>query len=434
MTMSQMNPPEPAPLADEAYQRFIGIYRFASGRDILLTRKGPGEEALSFYSEGDALVRLTPQSHTRFESDRGETLSFPEEHQPAALLLQDTQGEVHQATRVQDYAEESVSFAGSERHILAGSLLKPAGSGPYPAVLLCHLANVHERDYYRIYAQHFLRQGIAALIYDKRGHGSSTGEPLGSQIFDLIDDAAAAFRFLQGHAEIDAERIGLWGMSNGGWVDLGVAARHPDVAFVLNLSASGVPPSRQEQIRRVNVSRLLGAQAEQLRFLETFWERAFAWLVQHQWTAELERDLHRVQVESGWRKLLNAPENAWIFDASIAEIKSELGGAWADGGFDPAPLYARLRCPVLCLWGEEDTVLPVAESIACIQQALQTSNHADWALETFAHANHLLYLNRAGTDEQTNEALHDQLHDIRFPTGLFKRMSAWARQRLRQSS
>jgi uncharacterized protein len=432
MNMHNSNAQGPTSVPDELYQTFIGQYRFASGREILLTRKGLGEEALYLYAQDDSLVRLSPRSATQFATDRGEMLTFPGEQALADLLLQDSQGQFQQARRVHSYEEEFVSFAGSAHHTLAGSLLKPPGPGPHPAVVLCHLANVHERDYYRIYAQQFVRQGIAALIYDKRGHGASTGEPLSSHISELIEDADAAFRFVQSHSAIDLHRVGVWGMSNGGWVDLGVATRHPEVAFVMNLSASGVPPSRQEQIRRVNVSRLLGAQPAQLRFLETFWERAFAFLIHDEWTVDLEMALHQIQQEPAWRSLLKETESAWLFDTSIAQIKSEYGGAWPDGGFDPAPLYAQLRCPVLCLWGEEDTVLPVSESVVCIQHALQASSHPDWTARTFPHSNHLLYLNRASVDEQTNEAMHEQLHDIQFPAGLFELMTMWARQRLQQ--
>lgn len=419
-------------VTDEMYQSLIGQYRFASGREILLTRRGLGEEALYFYAEGDSLVRISPHSATQFSTDRGETLTFPGGQAQANLLLQDAEGRLQEARRVQPYAEEFVQFAGSDQHTISGSLLKPPGEGPHPAVVLYHLANVHERDYYRIYAQHFVQHGIAALIYDKRGHGDSTGEPLSSQIFELIEDADAAFRFVQSHLAIDTHRVGVWGMSNGGWVDLGVATQHPEIAFVMNFSPSGVPPSRQEQIRRVNVSRLLGAQSEQLRFLETFWELVFKFLIHDEWTDELETALQRIQQETEWRYLLKDAGGAWLFDTSIAQIKSEYGGAWRDGGFDPAPLYAQLRCPVLCLWGEEDTVLPVAESITCIQKVLQASSHPDWTLLTFPKANHLLYLNRASVDEQTNEAMHEQMKDIQFPAGLFEFMTTWVSQRLQQ--
>jgi pimeloyl-ACP methyl ester carboxylesterase len=432
MNTPDANQPESPRISDAQYQRLIGAYRFASGRELLLTRQGLGQDARYFYAEGDALVRLTPRSASQFASDLGETLSFDEEQQPACLLLHDAQGQRQAARRVALYEEEAITFRVNDDYTLAGSLLKPPGPGPHPAVVLYHLANCHERDYYRVYAQQFARQGIAALIYDKRGHGDSTGEPLSSQIYDLIEDGDAAFRFLQGHAQIEGRRVGVWGMSNGGWVDLGVAERHPEVAFVLNLSASGVPPSRQEQIRRVNVSRLLEASPEQLRFLNTFWEWLFAFLVHKRWTEALEEALQQIQQEPYWRGLL-PPEQSWLFETPIAEIKSDYGGAWVDGGFDPAPLYAQLRCPVLCVWGEEDTVLPVTESIACIQQALQTSAHPEWATWTIPHANHLLYLNRAGVDEQTNEALHDQLRDIHLPEKLFERIVTWARDQLERS-
>ncbi|MBX3085648.1 MAG: alpha/beta fold hydrolase [Anaerolineae bacterium] len=414
-------------MSDEQFRMFIRAYQLESGRRLLITRKGLGDEAIYFYAEQYALVRLTPQANRQLVSARGELLTF----HAANLQLRDAQSNGDFGREAQDYREEQVTFAGSEPHTLAGSLLIPHGDDPHPAVILYHLANVHERDYYRLYADHFARNGIAALIYDKRGHGDSTGEALGSQIYPLIEDADAAFRFLQSHPQIDPQRIGVWGMSNGGWVDLGVAARHPDATFVMNLSASGVPPSHQEQIRRVNVSRLVGASPNQLAFLDTFWQLLFAFLIHSEWTPELETALARIQQEPVWRVLLADTGGAWVLDVPIAEIKREYGSAWQDGGFDPAPYYAQLKCPVLCLWGEDDTVLPVAESIDQIQAALQASQHPDWTVRTYPNATHLLYLNRANVDEQTNEAMHDQMQDVHFPAGLFDYLTAWAKQRLR---
>ncbi|HET8840078.1 MAG TPA: alpha/beta hydrolase [Ktedonobacteraceae bacterium] len=428
-----MNSPDtekqkPFLIPDEVYQTLIGVYEFAADRRILLTRKGLGEGALSFYVEGNSLVRLWPLSATRFATDREEILIFSEDQSPVELFLQDAQGQKYRGQRIHAYKEEAVQFTVNNHHTLAGSLLLPPGSGPHPAVVLYHLANVHERDYYRIYAQCFIQQGIAVLIYDKRGHGSSTGEPLSSEIFELIEDAEAAFCFMQNHSAIDERHVGVWGMSNGGWVDLGVATRHPEVAFVINLSASGVPPSRQEQIRRVNISRLQGAQPEQLDFLNTFWELAFKFLIRSEWTADLETALQQLQ-DPIWKPLLK-DTSAWLLDLPLAELKSDYGGAWPDGGFDPAPLYAELHCPLLCLWGEEDTVLPVAESIERIQRVLQAGVHPNWTIQVFPQANHLFYLNRPGKDEQTNEALHEQLREIKFPSDLFERVGTWARQQL----
>lgn len=75
-------------------------------------------------------------------------------------------------------------------------------------------------SYLRWFADTFARAGFVTLIYDKRGTGDSEGErwPQTSGTFvDLADDAAAGVRVLRGQAGVDANRIGLWGLSQGAW-------------------------------------------------------------------------------------------------------------------------------------------------------------------------------------------------------------------------
>jgi hypothetical protein len=42
----------------------------------------------------------------------------------------------------------------------------------------------------------------------------------------------------------------------------------------------------------ISVPVYLGAQPEQLYFLETFWQPAFTFLIHGEWTADLEKALH----------------------------------------------------------------------------------------------------------------------------------------------
>ncbi len=58
---------------------------------------------------------------------------------------------------------------------LAGTLFVPAGPGPHPAVVLLQGSSRTEATGYYGYAAHFARAGIAALAFDKRGSGASTG-------------------------------------------------------------------------------------------------------------------------------------------------------------------------------------------------------------------------------------------------------------------
>ncbi|MFU8817423.1 MAG: alpha/beta hydrolase family protein, partial [Pseudomonadales bacterium] len=86
------------------------------------------------------------------------------------LGLEWPQGSGTVASRVELYADEEVSFQ-SGGHALAGSLFVPAGGGNHPGIVLVHGSGPDTREPYRNLADHFARNGVAALIYDKRGLG-----------------------------------------------------------------------------------------------------------------------------------------------------------------------------------------------------------------------------------------------------------------------
>jgi predicted alpha/beta hydrolase len=83
-------------------------------------------------------------------------------------------------------------------------------------------------------ADRFARSGIAALTYDKRGSGSSTGDWKSSSYDDLANDALAAIDLLASKPDMDPKRIGLHGHSEGGIIAPIATAHAPGkVAFVI---------------------------------------------------------------------------------------------------------------------------------------------------------------------------------------------------------
>lgn len=85
-----------------------------------------------------------------------------------------------------------------------------------------------------------MRHGIATLRYDERGVGASSGEHGTATSGELATDAAAAVAYLRTHARIDAGLVGLIGHSEGGMLAAQVAARDPEVAFVVSIAGPGV--------------------------------------------------------------------------------------------------------------------------------------------------------------------------------------------------
>jgi fermentation-respiration switch protein FrsA (DUF1100 family) len=134
---------------------------------------------------------------------------------------------------------EDIRFASGDGHC-AGWLYsaprgsKLAGEAGVPCVVLAHGFAAHKEARLDAYAERFVERGMAALVFDYRHFGDSSGEPrrlvnIGRQHEDW-QAAVEKARSLEG---IDPERIALWGSSNSGGHVVWVAARDDRVAVVV---------------------------------------------------------------------------------------------------------------------------------------------------------------------------------------------------------
>ena len=110
-------------------------------------------------------------------------------------------------------------------------LERPPGPGPFPAVVLGHGSGETRKEQASFFAAQWLSRGFAALRYDKRGVGESTGaySMVGiansdRMIADLAGDMAAGVAHLRSLPDMNGKRIGLMGPSQAGWI-IPVAAR-----------------------------------------------------------------------------------------------------------------------------------------------------------------------------------------------------------------
>jgi uncharacterized protein len=116
-----------------------------------------------------------------------------------------------------DIEEVTIEFT-SEGARLRGFLVKPAGaSRRLPAVIMAHGTSATLQMVAIDYARSFARAGLAALIYDHRGFGISGGEPRQEinpwlQCRGYVD----ALTFASSRADLDPQRLALWGDSYSG--------------------------------------------------------------------------------------------------------------------------------------------------------------------------------------------------------------------------
>lgn len=89
-------------------------------------------------------------------------------------------------------------------------------------------------------------RGVAVLAYDKRGTGASEGE-FTFDFRQLARDVSAAVAFLRSLPDIQPDRIGLSGYSQGGWV-APLAASLTPVRFVLVSYGMIESPAQEAQM------------------------------------------------------------------------------------------------------------------------------------------------------------------------------------------
>lgn len=287
---------------------------------------------------------------------------------------------------------------------LAGTLLLPATPGPHAAIVLAPMSTDAPREAYRQQAEFFVSQGLAALIYDKRGVGESKGDTRETGMTDLADDAVAAVRLLQQTPGIDPKRIGIWGHSQGGWVAPIAAARSSDVAFVIAQSGPSVTAAEQEIYRVETSARNEGLGADEVADAADYERRLMAWVKTGEGREWLEAAARSKQ-DTRWAHLVE-------FHAKLPELPSKRSQTfWY---FDPLPAYAQVKVPMLAVFGDRDAFVPVERSVALLRQALAQAGNKDHQIVILDHAAHGLWA--TDLDSGHKAATTTGFHADYFPT------------------
>jgi uncharacterized protein len=354
------------PVAAEATERptddFRGTYALDDGR--ILTMIGTARSS-DFELDG-VQVGLRSDGDDRFvaSDDPGEVITVVRGADGSVVGIElAVPGEpVLTGERVTLYTEEPVAFTGPGAE-LAGTLLLPEGPGPHPMVVIVHGAEFGTREKYRLMATHFARRGVAALIYDRRGTGESEGSFAGASFDVLAADALAAVAAMRSRETIDADRVGLLGFSQGGWVIAMAALESDEVAFLIPVSASGFTPAAAAAWLSGNLLALRGLD-----------ERS---------TSIAAR---------GWRMMYSSLQ---LVERGIMPPIPHVPGFWfhsLDPYLESADLWAPVRQPVLGIWGETDCQVPAVESAQALLGALRAGGNQDHTLRVLAGASHGIHL------------------------------------------
>lgn len=252
---------------------------------------------------------------------------------------------------------ESKTFRSGDA-TLSGTLYLPKGGRALGAVVVTHSASKPQHD--ALLYQHLTEMlpplGIAVLTYDRRGSGKSGGNLKDSDYAMLADDAIAAVQMLKVDTRIDPERVGIWGLSQGGWLSLLAAARSSDVRFVVSIAAPLVTPDVQMMFRSENAMRINGYPEVEIDQM-----RAMRKAVDDYMRGTGDRAAAQALVDGAkgkpWFDLLYMGKT--VGDRATSRWRKEIE-------YDPLPTLDEVKVPALILFGANDPEVPVATSVGRI--------------------------------------------------------------------
>lgn len=237
---------------------------------------------------------------------------------------------------------------------LAGMMILPEGEGPFPVAVIIHGSGTSKRDnkWYLTVANHLQENGIAVLLPDKRGSEKSEGKWIGASFEDLAGDTISAIEYIRIQDQFNYSKIGVIGMSQGGWI-APIVATKANLSFVVSMSGPVV--STDEQLLY-----------EEIHNIEDYTYEPIAKILAPLTANNLKKKEY---------------------------VKNTMG-------FNPIPYWKQVNIPVFIAFGENDKNVPVEESIERLNE-----NNLDYLVKVYPNGGH-------GITDSTNKVQIEFLNDL----------------------
>lgn len=324
------------------------------------------------------------------------------------------------------YDVEEVTFHNPDFDInLAGTITKPEGDGPFPAIILISGSGAQDRDEtlaghkpFWVLADYMSRRGIAVLRFDDRGVAKSEGDYSTATTADLATDAKAAVEFLAGRS--DVREIGLMGHSEGGIIAPIVAAEHSKVDFIVLLAGTGIPGEELLLMQSEAIMAAQGMAGPMLDRTMQINQGIFSIIKNNSDPANLKDELGSyvlAEIPEAYRQGMSDEE---FVDSQVGRLLSPWMQYFIK--YNPALILEDVDCPVLAVNGDKDLQVPAEANLTAIAAALKKGGNSQVTTSTYPGLNHLFQKTETGLPSE-----YGTLEET-FSEEVMKDLAAWIKK------
>jgi len=295
---------------------------------------------------------------------------------------------IHAMTSDKKILHDIKKFVFESSHFkVVGELRIPSGDRKYPLVIMVHGDGPAYRNYFFSLKKCFLRAGYATLMWDKPGFGQSIGkfsrQHLRAERAEILFDA---INRVKSHPRIDSDHIGVWGISQAGYVIPMAVEKTNDISFMIMVGCPGENGIHQtaylirRQLEFEDVTEEETRQAEN-HFIQLYYAETFEQYIKHAkplYDNPIQREMGFVSAlwdETNWKP--HSPEE--------------------EAFFNPIDIIEKITIPVFAFFGEKDTQVDPIQGVEAYKKALTKAGNTNFRVELIPNADHNIILCKTGS-------------------------------------
>jgi len=337
--------------------------------------------------KGDDIVGIFKQGGQEFPMN----LSRKAVGTPAAKRPQEP-------TKPYPYYSEDVTFQNTKANIsLSGTLTLPKNQADFPVVILISGSGPQNRDEellghkpFLVISDYLTKNGIGVLRYDDRGVGQSKGDFKTATSADFATDVESAIEYLKTRKEINKNKIGLIGHSEGGLIAPMVASKSKDVSFIVLLSGPGISGYDILLLQTELINKANGVDESKLQTELVFLKGALDIIIKGSDLDEIKSvltDFMQKQINLHPEILPEGMKEDGFINGTIEQLATPWFQYFLK--YKPTSSLIKVKCPVLAINGEKDLQVPPKENLEAIKKSLEEGGNKKVTIKEFPNLNHL---------------------------------------------
>ena len=321
------------------------------------------------------------------------------------------------------YYSEDITFQNKKANItLAGTLTLPKQEGNFPVVVLISGSGPENRDEelkghkpFLVLSDFLTKNGIAVLRFDDRGTAQSKGDYNTATSVDFASDVDAAVNYLLTRKEINKNKIGLMGHSEGGAIAPMVAVQNKNVKFIVLLAGTGIPGDQLLLLQQELVARAMGVSEADIQKEKTINTGAYNLITKSTDNQKLKTDLSTYYTQAYKDNPIPDSSKSMSTTDMVKFQVNSLTTPWIEYfiKYNPVPTLQRVKCPVLAIGGDKDLQVPATINLDAINAALTKGGNKNVTIKQLPKLNHLFQECTTGSPSE-----YAQIEQTFSPTAL----------------